>query len=136
MLGGEIHVASQKGEGSCFTLVLPVKLARIEMEEMPSASGYAALESPRIELKTMPRTAMTEFIADDRHNIGNRDKVLLIIEDDPTFAATLMMVARRRSYKCLAAGDGKTGLVLATEEPVTAILLDLKLPDIDGNTCA
>jgi DNA-binding response OmpR family regulator len=58
--------------------------------------------------------------------------VLLIIEDDPAFAATLMKIARKRSYECLAAGDGKTGLVLAIEEPVTAILLDLTLPDIDG----
>ena len=58
--------------------------------------------------------------------------MLLIIEDDPAFASTLMKIARKRGYKCLAAGDGKTGLVLAVEEPVTAILLDLKLPDIDG----
>ena len=132
MLGGEIHVASQKGEGSRFTLVLPVNLVRVETEEMSTASGYAVPESARIELKTMPRTVMAEFIADDRQNIGNKDKVLLIIEDDPAFAATLMKIARKRSYKCLAAGDGKTGLVLAVEEPVTAILLDLKLPDIDG----
>lgn len=132
VLGGEIHLASQKGEGSRFTLVLPVNLVRVETEEMSTPSGYAALESARIELKTMPRTVMAEFIADDRQNIGNKDKVLLIIEDDPAFAATLMKIARKRSYKCLAAGDGKTGLVLAVEEPVTAILLDLKLPDIDG----
>ena len=46
-----------------------------------------------------------------------------------------MKIARKRGYKCLAAGDGKTGLVLAVEEPVTAILLDLKLPDIDGIRC-
>jgi CheY-like chemotaxis protein/signal transduction histidine kinase len=131
-LGGEIHVASQKGQGSCFTLVLPVNLVGVETEEMSTPSGYAASESPRIELKTMPRTVMAEFIADDRHNIGNKEKVLLIIEDDPAFAATLMKIARKRSYKCLAAGDGMTGLVLAVEEPVTAILLDLKLPDIDG----
>jgi len=77
---------------------------------------------------------MPQFIADDRHNLGNKDKVLLIIEDDPAFASTLMKIARKRSYKCLAAGDGKTGLVLAVEEPVTAILLDLKLPDLDGIT--
>jgi CheY-like chemotaxis protein/signal transduction histidine kinase len=132
VLGGEIHVASQKGKGSCFTLVLPVNLVRFETEEIATVSGYAARESARIELKTMPRTVMAEFIADDRQNIGNKDKVLLIIEDDPAFAATLMKIARKRSYKCLAAGDGKTGLVLAVEEPVTAILLDLKLPDIDG----
>src|SRR5882724_11240958 len=134
MLGGEIHIASRKGEGSCFTLVLPVNLARAETEETSTASGLAGFESPRIELKTMPRTAMPQFIADDRHNLGNKDKVLLIIADDPAFASTLMKIARKRSYKCLAAGDGKTGLVLAVEEPVTAILLDLKLPDLDGIT--
>jgi signal transduction histidine kinase/CheY-like chemotaxis protein len=136
VLGGEIHVASQKGKGSRFTLVLPVKLARGEAEDMPTATEHAGSGSARVELKIMPRTLMAEFIADDRHNIGsrigNKDKVLLIIEDDPAFAATLMKIARKRSYKCLAAGDGKTGLVLAVEEPVTAILLDLTLPDIDG----
>jgi CheY-like chemotaxis protein len=132
MLGGEIHVASQKGKGSRFTLVLPVKMARVEAEEMPTVPGQAAPESARIELKTMPRTCVAEFIADDRHNIGDKDKVLLIIEDDPAFAATLMKIARKRSYKCLVAGDGKTALMLAMEESVSAILLDLKLPDIDG----
>jgi CheY-like chemotaxis protein len=80
----------------------------------------------------MPKTSVAEFIADDRKSLGDKDKVLLIIEDDPSFAATLLKIARKRGYKCLAAGDGKTGLVLAMEEPVTAILLDLTLPDIDG----
>jgi CheY-like chemotaxis protein/signal transduction histidine kinase len=132
MLGGEIHVTSQKGEGSRFTLVLPMNLVRVESEEMSTVPEDVTTESTRIELKTMPKTVMAEFIADDRQNIVNKDKVLLIIEDDAAFATTLMKIARKRSYKCLAAGDGKTGLVLAVEEPVTAILLDLKLPDIDG----
>ncbi|MGC4095919.1 MAG: response regulator [Nitrospira sp.] len=61
-----------------------------------------------------------------------KDKVLLIIEDDPNFASTLMKIARKRGYKCLAAGDGTTGLMLAVEPTVTAIILGLKLPDIDG----
>lgn len=132
MLGGEIHVASQKGKGSRFTLVLPATLARAETEEVPTASGDAAPEISRTELKAMPKTLMAEFIPDDRRHIEDKDKVLLIVEDDPAFAATLIKIARKRGYKCLAAGDGKTALVLAAEEPVTAILLDLKLPDIDG----
>ena len=132
MLGGEIHVASQKGKGSRFTLVLPVMLKRAEVEEAPTAWRDATTEISRTELKTMPKPQMTEFIPDDRMQIGDKDKVLLIVEDDPVFAATLMKIARKRGYKCLAAGDGKTGLVLAVEQPVTAILLDLKLPDIDG----
>ena len=132
MLGGEIHVASQKGKGSRFTLVLPVTLVRLGTEEVPTVSEDAALEISRTELKTMPKTLMAEFIPDDRRQIDDKDKVLLIVEDDPAFAATLIKIARKRGYKCLAAGDGKTALVLAVEEPVTAILLDLKLPDIDG----
>ena len=132
LLGGEIHVASQKGKGSRFTLVLPVKLMPAESEERSTAPTDAATQNSRTELKPMPRTWVPEFIADDRNNIGDKDKVLLVIEDDPSFAATLMKIARRRGYKCLAAGDGKTGLVLAAEQPVTAILLDLKLPDMDG----
>ncbi len=141
MLGGEIHVVSQKGQGSRFTLVMPVKLPRsrmedkteeIPMEGTPAASTDSVSEIVRTGMKTMPKTMLPEFIADDRRHIGEKDKLLLIIEDDPAFASTLMKIARKRGYKCLAAGDGKTGLVLAVEEPVTAILLDLKLPDIDG----
>ncbi|MDB5563405.1 MAG: protein DhkJ [Hyphomicrobiales bacterium] len=132
ILGGEIHVRSRKGEGSAFTLVLPVAMDQAWEPVFPMPAVSASAESVRTELKTMPRTSVTEFIADDRNLIGDKDKVLLIIEDDAGFAATLMKIGRRRGYKCLAAGDGKSGLVLAVEQPVTAVILDLKLPDIDG----
>jgi CheY-like chemotaxis protein/signal transduction histidine kinase len=133
LLGGEIHVESKKGEGSAFTLILPVDMQK-QNEEAPRTAPQAVLndKNTRTELKVMPRSYVAEFVADDRKNITGGDKVLLIIEDDKNFAVTLMKIARRRGYKCLAAGDGKTGLLLAVEEPVTAIILDLKLPDIDG----
>ncbi len=128
MLGGEIHIQSEKGKGSSFTLVLPVRLVPSEVEE---TSVYEP-ESTRIEVKVMPKSFVAEFIPDDRKNITEKDKVLLVIEDDANFAATLMKIARKRGYKCLAAGDGKSGLVLAVEQTVHAILLDLTLPDMDG----
>lgn len=133
LLGGEIHVASKKGKGSTFTLMLPASFDK----QMAGAAGSVSTDNKRnvrSELKVLPpqETLVPEFIADDRKQISGKDKVLLIIEDDKNFAATLMKIARKRGYKCLAAGAGKTGLVLAAEEPVTAIILDLKLPDIDG----
>ncbi|MGC4095924.1 MAG: ATP-binding protein [Nitrospira sp.] len=133
MLGGEVHVRSTKGEGSVFTLVLPEKQTRPVTEDMSAMSSEEIpADRHHVELKTMPKTLVAEFIADDRMHLGEKDKVLLIIEDDSDFAMTLMKIARKRGYKCLAAGDGKTGLVLAVEQPVTAIILDLTLPDIDG----
>jgi CheY-like chemotaxis protein/signal transduction histidine kinase len=133
MLGGEIHVVSAKGKGSTFTLILPIAMKQeVKGTSAQTASFEAAQESSRIQLKTMPRSLVAEFIADDRKNITNKDKILLIIEDDRDFAMTLIKIARKRGYKCLAAGNGKTGLLLAAEQPVTAIILDLMLPDIDG----
>ena len=132
MLGGEIQVASKKGEGSCFTLILPITLDAAVMPNEEPAMIPAVADSARIALKPMPKVWGPEFIADDRKNIADKDKVLLLIEDDRNFAGTLMKIARKRGYKCLAAGDGKSGLLLATQEVVHAIILDLTLPDIDG----
>jgi CheY-like chemotaxis protein/signal transduction histidine kinase len=133
VLGGEIHVASTKGKGSTFTLFLPLVMGQGSATETPpSVPSPAPQEEGTFGMRAMPKASVRMFIPDDRKTIGADDKVLLIIEDDRDFAMTLMKIARKRGYKCLAAGDGKTGLLLAAEQPVTAIILDLGLPDING----
>jgi CheY-like chemotaxis protein/signal transduction histidine kinase len=127
ILGGEIHVASKKGKGSTFTLYLPM-----------TQEGRVAIAAPepakpaRANPKATTKPSVRQFIPDDRKSIVAGDSVLLIIEDDRDFAMTLMKTARKRGYKVLGAGDGKSGLLLASEYPVTAIILDLRLPDMNG----
>lgn len=136
MLGGEVHVSSKKGEGSTFTLMLPIaweaQAGAVEMAAHQVPKMRSPQETDRSALKSMPKDTIRSFIKDDRDSITEKDKVLLIIEDDRDFANTLMKMARKNGYKCLAAGDGKTGVLLVSEQPVSAIILDLTLPDIDG----
>jgi CheY-like chemotaxis protein len=57
---------------------------------------------------------------------------MLVIEDDLRFAGVVRDVVRRRGYKCIVASDGASGLRLARKLLPSAILLDLRLPDMEG----
>ncbi|HXL56270.1 MAG TPA: response regulator, partial [Chitinophagaceae bacterium] len=73
-------------------------------------------------------------ITDDRNNIHHGDKVVLIIEDDTQFASLLRDFAREHHYKAVIALQGDDGLVYAKRYKPDAIILDIKLPVIDGWT--
>jgi DNA-binding response OmpR family regulator len=57
---------------------------------------------------------------------------VLVIEDNRDIAANLMDFLEARGHTPDAAGDGLTGLHLATVNDYDAILLDLMLPGMDG----
>ena len=72
-------------------------------------------------------------IADDRDLIEG-DRVLLIIEDDPTFAKIILDLAREKGFKGIVAMRGLQALEPARSHKPDAITLDIHLPDIDGWT--
>lgn len=59
-------------------------------------------------------------------------KTILIIEDSIDLADSLEDVLKLKGFHPLKANDGKTGLDLALAEKPDLILLDLRLPDMDG----
>jgi hypothetical protein len=73
-------------------------------------------------------------IDDDRNLIRPGDPVLLVIEDDVTFARILVDLAHERNLRVLVALRGSTALALAREFKPGAITLDINLPDMAGWT--
>jgi two-component system alkaline phosphatase synthesis response regulator PhoP len=59
-------------------------------------------------------------------------KKILIIEDDLAFCQTLKTAVEAENYQVIWASSGRKGYELASEEKVDLILLDLKLPEMDG----
>jgi DNA-binding response OmpR family regulator len=59
---------------------------------------------------------------------------LLIVDDEQDFVATLLKRLQRRGIACRGALTGSEALDCFRQEYFDTVLLDMKLPDLDGNT--
>ncbi|MCA9356790.1 response regulator [Candidatus Nomurabacteria bacterium] len=59
-------------------------------------------------------------------------KTVLIIEDSPYLAESLVDMLTIKEYGAIVAANGRDGVVAALEQQPDLILLDIRLPDIDG----
>jgi len=59
---------------------------------------------------------------------------ILLIEDNKQNALLIRRVLEARQHQVIHASEGEAGLEMALAEPPELILIDLGLPDIDGQT--
>jgi DNA-binding response OmpR family regulator len=63
-------------------------------------------------------------------------KTVLIIEDNSKHATLIRRILEARSIRVVHAADGESGLQMFVDERPDLVLLDLGLPDVDGQTIA
>ncbi len=67
-----------------------------------------------------------------RYTIDMSQKSVLVIEDSPYLAESLSDMLGIRGHQAIIAPNGREGVRLAQEHKPDLILLDIRLPDIDG----
>lgn len=117
LLGGDISATSINGQGTTFTVELPVDPTRTA--------------SPLLEAQSQPTEATTGAATTEAEFPGSGSTVLVIDDDDDARELTAR-VLRQEGCKVLQAPSGNEGLRIAREQRPDLIVLDLVMPEVDG----
>lgn len=108
VLGGSVDVTSVVGRGSVFTVTLPTR----ELAPTTASATSSPLPPPRD-----PTGAL-----------------VLVVDDDPLVHQLLKAALEREGMRVLLASDGVQAMTLSRQHRPAAIVLDIRLPKLDGWT--
>ncbi|OJV14428.1 MAG: histidine kinase [Dyadobacter sp. 50-39] len=117
---GSISLTSVPGEGSVFTLKIPY------LTEADQQAAIPVQETVAERVKPAP-PAMKPVASEN-----GKARRLLLIEDDDIFAADMAAKAESSGFEVQIATNGREALEMVGSFNPTAIILDMHLPDMEG----
>ena len=63
-------------------------------------------------------------------------KKILVVDDDKNNQYLISVILRKNGFDVVIAGDGSEGVEAAKKQPVDLVIMDLKMPGMDGYKAA
>ncbi|KKA09800.1 histidine kinase [Pseudomonas ogarae] len=142
LMGGEVGVNSEPGQGSCFFVRLPlgaeqntVTTETSNMHERSSPSTASTTEQRHLRfddgrhVSRNDRASMDD--ADEQHSEHALRSKVLVVDDSPEMLGYLSELLRD-DYSVATATDGEQAWALLQRRPIDVVVSDVMMPKLDG----
>jgi CheY-like chemotaxis protein len=106
--GGSVAVESAVGEGSCFTVWIPIRAPQDTDSEM---------EKPPVAV---------------RREVPHGTRTALVVEGNYRSAELIRLQLEAEGFRVIVASSAEAAMLVAEREPLALITLDIMMPDVDG----
>ena len=130
--GGQIKVASVKGEGSTFTVILPKNRIAFEVEQSQAVNNELIemeLDNTEVWESTIPAAEVKQEGTEPEAPQGK--PTLLIVEDNRDLQQFIKGCLEQH-YHCYVADDGDKGLEVALDKQPDLVISDIMMPGKNG----
>lgn len=129
LMGGEIKIESVEGQGSEFTVILPIDVSPLEQ---PIPSIYNAEDPETIVIPTLVKSTENDPLGIQENQITESSRpILLLIEDNADIVSYICSILSE-SYQIVISINGELGISKAIEIVPDIIISDVMMPIKDG----
>ncbi|MEW5847802.1 MAG: HAMP domain-containing protein [Myxococcota bacterium] len=136
LLGGEIELRSNAGEGSIFTLYLP--LGPEDRDVTAISEELGGYERTHVEMPRQLQHAVTPesvgtALPTPSEGVDVAGKTVLVVDDDVRNLFAVTSLLERHGVKVVPASSAREGIAALEAHPeVEAVLMDIMMPEMDG----